>query len=98
MSRQWLQDVWPKAAAEYLLEAFEDVGIVRTLVATLEHESPFCVAAAAGALGWVGKTPGVGTVSLESSGAMPALVGVIKRGIPAGNLEDVPGVFRRYAR
>jgi hypothetical protein len=93
----WLQDVWPEAAADGLLKVFEDAGIIRTLVATLQHQSPFCGAAAAGALGWVGKTPGVGTASLERSGAVPALVGVIKRGIPAGNLEDVRGVFRRYA-
>jgi hypothetical protein len=53
-------------------------GIVDTLVATLSHKSPHCVAAAAGNLYVIDGLPG-GQAVVGASGAIPALVGVLKR-------------------
>lgn len=91
----WVQDCLKKfGSGDDFLAASGDVGIVDLLVATLKHESPFCIAAAAGALGWVGQKDG-GNAALEVSGAIPALVRVIKRQIPACSLEGEMAVFRR---
>ncbi len=66
------------------------------LVATLKHESLYCMAAAAVSLWLVGQIPG-GHAVIKASGAIPGLVGVIERRCPAGDLEKERGLFRRYA-
>jgi hypothetical protein len=78
-----------------LLRALGDAGVIDLLVATLKHESPFCVAAAAGALAWLGQAQGGGQGLVEESGAVPALVDVIRRSLPARNLEGELAVFQR---
>jgi hypothetical protein len=72
-------------------------GIVDALVATLDHESPFCVAAAAGALSRVFDYIEVGEKLIEDSGAIPALLDVVKRKMPPGDLENQPAIFHKYA-
>ncbi len=79
------------------LGAIADAGVVDTLVATLQHESPFCVSAAAGALWNITLTPGGGKALIEASGAVAALVHVIIRGPPAADLEMEMSVFCMYA-
>jgi hypothetical protein len=74
----------------------KDGGIVDALVATLQHESPFCVAAAAGALALVGQAQGGGKASIQASGAIPALVHVIDRSPSLGDLDTETGLLRRY--
>jgi hypothetical protein len=86
-----LQDALVNEPGQYL------PAIVSALVAALERESPFCVAAAAGALHWIGCFNKGGQKLIESSGAIPALLGVIKTGISAANFEDQTALFRRYA-
>jgi hypothetical protein len=78
-----------------VLEAFDKAGVIDVLVATLEHDSPFCVAAAAGVLGWVGACRDGGQASLEASGAVPAPVCVVKRQTPARKCEMEDVVFCR---
>ncbi len=51
--------------------------IVNALVSALDRESPFLVAAAAGALAQVGDYKDVGQRLIENSGAIPALIGVL---------------------
>ncbi len=80
-----------------MLGALADAGVIDLLVATLRHESPFCVAAAAGALAWLGHAQGGGQRLVEDSGAVPALVDVIRRSLPARNLEGELPVFQRSA-
>ncbi len=72
-------------------------GVVNALVAALDHGSPLCVAAAAGALTRIGAYKDVGPRLIEHSSAIPALVGVIKRRIPSRDLEKEAVIFRRYA-
>jgi hypothetical protein len=72
-------------------------GIVGALVAALKHKSPFRVAAAAGALHQICGYGSVGLELLENTGAVPALLDVIKRKIPAADLEMEEALFRRYA-
>jgi hypothetical protein len=79
-----------------LLKSLDTAGVVDTLVSTLEHDSPFCVAAAAGALGWVGERPGEGKTMIQASGAIPAMLRVIQRSPRAGNAQERTGLFRRY--
>jgi hypothetical protein len=79
-----------------LMGPVNDAGIVNALVATLQHDSPFCVAAAAGPLGWVAQARGGGKACIEASGAVPALVQVIARSLSPGNLEEETDLFRRY--
>jgi hypothetical protein len=74
-----------------------DAGVIRALVATLEHESPYCVGAAATALGYVWREERVGKKLMEASGALPALLSVIERRPPPGDPDKEPGRFRRYA-
>jgi hypothetical protein len=76
--------------------AFDHTAIVDALVATLKHESPFCVAAAAGILGRVAQIPGVGKAKIAASAAIPALLNVIEAMRPVGDLELAMGLFRRY--
>ncbi len=77
------------------LPALAKAGVIDGLVATLEHESPFCVAAAAGALGWAGYCKDGGQASMEASGAVPALVRLVKKQIPARTCEAEDPVFCR---
>jgi hypothetical protein len=72
-------------------------GIVGALVAALKHKSPFRVAAAAGALNRISEYESVGPELLENTGAVPALLDVIRSKIPAANLEKEKALFRRYA-
>jgi hypothetical protein len=74
----------------------DEAGVVDALVATLEHESPFCVAAAAGCLGSIGDIEG-GQAVLDASRAIPALVRVINRQFPANGLDGEMPMFRRSA-
>jgi hypothetical protein len=92
----WFQDCVSNDG-EDLLAALDNAGIVDVLVAMLKHESPFCVAAASGALGFIGRSRDAGDTLMEASGAVPALVCVIKKQIPAGDLEVETAVFRRSA-
>ncbi len=70
-------------------------GVVDALVGTLEHESPFCVAAAAACLGLVGEIEQGGQAVLDASGAIPAIVRVIKRQLPTRALDGEMLMFRR---
>ncbi len=70
--------------------------LVGSVVATLRHESPYCVAAAAALLNRVG-TSVVCRAWFEISGAIPALVRVVGRFIPPADREKERGLFRRYA-
>jgi hypothetical protein len=78
------------------MAALDDAAVIDALVATLQHDSPFCVAAAAGALGWVGQTPGVGKALLDARRAMPALVSVLEQSPSPGDPGKEMGVYRRY--
>jgi hypothetical protein len=68
-----LQDICVKKPGPHL------PGIVKVLVAALEHDSPFCVAAAAAALNRVGDYKRMGQRLIEKTGAISALLDVIKR-------------------
>ncbi len=91
------QDCFPTGEGN-LLGNLEAAGAVKAVVATLQHYSPFCIAAAASVLGRIGRTPGVGKTLIEASGAIPALVCVVQSLPTPGNLEKEKAVFRRYAR
>jgi hypothetical protein len=91
-----LQDSLRSRSAKFMT-ALDDAGIIDALVATLQHDSPFCIAAAAGALGGVDQTPGVGKALLEARRAMPALVSVLEQSPSPGDPEKEMGVYRRYA-
>jgi hypothetical protein len=80
-----------------LMAPLKHAGVVDAAVAALQHESPFCVAAAAAALGWVGRTRGGGKACIQASGAIPALLRVIDRSPAPGNLETETGILQRYA-
>ncbi len=71
--------------------------IVEALVSALDHESPFLVAAAAGALAQVAEYTDVGQRLIKNSGAIPALIGVLKKRIPPGDLGQQTAIFRQYA-
>jgi hypothetical protein len=66
--------------------AFVDADIVNALVTTLKHESPYCIAAAAGALCLLGHTKG-GAQALVLANALPALVCVVERARPPCDFE-----------
>jgi hypothetical protein len=93
LSCHWGQDC---SADGELRHALDHAAIVSALVATLKHESPLCVAAAAAALGRVAQTPGVGKAKIAASGAIPALLNVIGTLPAPGNLEQATGLFRGY--
>jgi hypothetical protein len=71
--------------------------LVDSLVATLKHESPYCVAAAAGLLGWLFRNPDLGQKAFADSGAIPALVEVVETAAPSEDLQEASGMFRWYA-
>jgi hypothetical protein len=73
-----------------------DAGVVDAVVASLQHDSPFCVAAAARALGGFGRIADVGKAMIKASGAIPALVHMIARSPSPGDLGKAKGLFRRY--
>jgi hypothetical protein len=80
-----------------LLSNLNAAGVIKALVSTLEHESPFCVAAAAGALWLVVATESEAALEMfDSSGAIPALVRVIQRKLPPGDADEATGMFRRW--
>ncbi len=81
----------------HLVPAIKDCGIANTLVATLKHESPYCMAGAAAALCLLGSIPdGGGQALLVASGAIPALVRVIERRPPCNHRQET-GLYRRCA-
>jgi hypothetical protein len=80
-----------------LLDAIHDLGVADTLVATLNHESPYCVAAAVITLCWIGQSQG-GQRLVDACGAIPALVQVVERRCPPRDLEQETGLFRRYVQ
>jgi hypothetical protein len=61
------------------LAILKDAGFADTMVATLKTDSAYCVAMATAALGYIGAVRDGGQALIESSGAIPALVHVIKR-------------------
>jgi hypothetical protein len=71
-----------------------DADMVDTLVATLNHTSPYCVAAAAAALSGIGLTPR-GVTSLLKASAVPAMVRIIQAAQPPLDLKKEPGLFQR---
>ncbi len=72
-----------------------EAGIVDALVATLKHESPYCVAAAAAALDLFGERDVLGSELIESSSAIPALIRVVEVLAPPANPENAPDIFRK---
>jgi hypothetical protein len=72
----------------------DDAGSLDALVATLKHDSPYCVAAAVGCLNLTARIPG-GVKALLKANAIPALVGVVETRRPPANLEKETGLFRR---
>jgi hypothetical protein len=64
----------------------KNAGIVDALKATLKHESPHSVAAAAGALTVLGEPPR-GQALVEAGGAMTALVRIIEK-LPSDSEND----------
>ncbi len=82
--------------ADKLVGPVVDAGVVHVLVDTLEDESPFCVAAAAGVLGFVARAEGRGQTLFAASGAIPALLRVIEREIPIGNGDLYPKCGHHY--
>jgi hypothetical protein len=90
----WVQDCFAEAEANFTLVVAE-AGVADALVAALKHESRYCVAAAAAALGIGGSKDIAGIAMTVVCGAIPALVDVIKRSITPGDLEKEGGLFRR---
>ncbi len=71
--------------------------LLGSLVAMLQHESPYCIAAAASVLARIGRVEGVGRAWIETSGAIPALIHVVEKLTRPSDLEKETGLFRRYA-
>jgi hypothetical protein len=78
----------------HLVRPVEEAGVADTLVATLKHESAYCVAAAAAALCVLGDIPDGGKGLLEESGAIAALVRLLKSAPPPSEVQRT-GPFRR---
>jgi hypothetical protein len=76
--------------------AIHDTGVVNAVIACLEHQSPFCVAAAAEALRLVGDTWD-GQAFFAGNGAVSALVSVMKRQALPADIEKETGTFSRCA-
>ncbi len=82
------------------MPALDEAGIVNTLIAALKRDTPHCVSAAAGVLGLIAGVPmraAGGHKLVEAGGAIPALVHLIQRAIPPGDLADDTGLYRRCA-
>jgi hypothetical protein len=73
--------------------SLQEVGIVHALLATLKHQSPHCVAAAAGALGWYAKGARQGMIDANS--ILPALLQVVKGDIPPADHRLQTGILSR---
>jgi hypothetical protein len=68
-----------------------DAGVVDALIDALQHDSPFCVAAAAACLGFVARASGNrGQALIEASGAVPELVRILQGAPKAGDPKDHP--------
>ncbi len=80
------------------MAAFAKAGVVKALVSTLSNDSPFRVAAVAGALGSLAQIEGNHT-ALEASGAVPALVKLIRErrvtAVSPSELQKELPVFQR---
>lgn len=72
-------------------------GVLDAVIATLKHESPFCVAAAAAVLYCLGSYPGGRQALGGASDLIPALVHAMARQFPPPNPEQEVGLFRRCA-
>ncbi len=79
-----------------LVTALHKDGIVDALVVALDHESPYCLAAAAADLSSLCQTPGSGRAYVGACGAIPALVRVIERGRPPAGAKR--GLHERCVR
>jgi hypothetical protein len=95
LSCHCLQGCLPEGK-EAIMGHLGDAGVIPALVTTLKHESPYCVAAAATALGYVWREERVGKKLMEVSGAMPALLSVVQGLPPPGDPDKQPGKFREY--
>jgi hypothetical protein len=62
-----------------ILAVLQDAGFAEALVATLKSDSAYCVGMAAGALTQIGAVQNGGKALIEASGAITALVHVMKR-------------------
>lgn len=80
---------------ENLGAVLESDGILDAVVAALDHQSPYCVTAAAGILLVVGIFPCISKRLLKSSQAIPALVRVIERASPPADLQTT-GLYGRW--
>jgi hypothetical protein len=90
------QDIFPKAGSQ-IVGVLDNAGVANALVATLKHQSPYCVAAAAGGLILLGRIPGGGQGLVEAAGAIPALVRVIGKAHPPGDPAKDTGIYQRCA-
>ncbi len=77
-----------------LLAALKKAGVVDTLASALDHESPYCVAAAASDLLVIGQANAGGLALLQSGNTIPALVRVIERARPLAPVRDT-GLYER---
>jgi hypothetical protein len=78
-----------------VLGILHDEGVINAVVPALKHESPYCVATAAIILGLAGRVEPYGQMSVITCGAIPALVRIIERSPPKGDVEKATGMFRR---
>lgn len=81
------------------LSGLESAGVPSALVTVLGHASPYCVAAAAGAISYIGQARALGFANpkmIERTGAIPALVGLIETPTPSVDLDDQTGLICRY--
>ncbi len=81
-----------------LLPTLGAAGLADALVATLKSDSAYCVGTAAGALALIGQDPDVDRDLIEASGAIPALVCVIKKTRWPSEPEKEKARFWRCAR
>ncbi len=84
-----------QGAGRDFVVALDGAGVVDTLVAVLKWNSPYCVAAAAGALAAIGQTAGGGQALVDASPVVPALVRVLKTPLPPGDAEEGTGLCAR---
>jgi hypothetical protein len=80
----------------HLLGHINELAIPDVLIATLKHESPYCVGGAAVIFCAFGETPDGGMAILEASGAIPALLRVIETAGPPSDSDKDTGMFQRY--
>ncbi len=72
-----------------------DARVLKTLVATLDHESPYCVAAAAACLGPIALFRQGVRAFLKAGDVVPALVRVIARARLPADLEKETALYQR---